>query len=112
MQLYRLVMELEDTMKSTRKILTIATCLLIGFGGSAWALFETNKELAKSAKITLSKAVKTATEMAPGKAVEAQIGEEDDRTVYWIEVVDSKNTTRTIYVDAETGKVVNMEKDD
>ncbi len=98
-------------MNISRKVLPIATCLLIGFGGSAWAFFETNKELVKSATITLSEAVKTAAEMAPGKAVEAQIGEEDDRVVYWIEVVDSKNTTRTVYVDAETGKVVNMEKD-
>ncbi|GJL61988.1 MAG: hypothetical protein NPIRA04_06420 [Nitrospirales bacterium] len=98
-------------MITTSRVLTMTACLLFIWSGSTWAFFESNKELSKSAKVTLSEAVETAAEMAPGKAVEAQIGEEDDRVVYWIEVVDSKNATRTIYVDAETGKVVNMEKD-
>ncbi|GJL48792.1 PepSY domain-containing protein [Candidatus Nitrospira salsa] len=98
-------------MTITRKVLACTACLLFVWTGSTWAFFESNKELSKSAKVTLSEAVETAAEVAPGKAVEAQIGEEDDRVVYWIEVIDAKNATRTIYVDAETGKVVNVEKD-
>ncbi|WP_447968137.1 PepSY domain-containing protein [Nitrospira sp. M1] len=98
-------------MRHIRQVVIWTACLLFVWSGSTWAFFETNKELVKSAKVTLSEAVEKAAEIAPGKAVEAQIGEEDDRVVYWIEVVDSKNATRTIYVDAETGNVVNMEKD-
>ncbi len=98
-------------MTMTSRVFTTTACLLTLWAGSALAFFESNKELAKSAKITLSEAVKLAADMAPGKAVEAQIGEENDRVVYWVQVVNSKNTTRTIYVDAATGKVVNMEKD-
>ena len=93
------------------KVSAFTLCFLILWGGSSWAFFETNKELAKSAKITLSEAVKQAADMVPGKAVEAQIGEEDDRVVFWVQVVDSKHVIRTVYVDAETGKVVNIEKD-
>ena len=98
-------------MKNSITLFVVGVCFLAVSGGSAWGFFETNKELAKSAKITLAEAVKKAADIAPGKAVEAQIGEEDDRVVYWIEVLDSKNATRTVYVDAETGNVVNIEKD-
>ena len=45
-------------------------------GSSAWALFETNKELLKSATITRDKAVLAAVDAMPGKAVEAELGKE------------------------------------
>ena len=69
----------------------------------AWALFETNKELA-SAKITLDEAVKQAVKAVPGKAVEADIGKEDGRTVYKVEIIDTNNKTQNVYVDAVNGQ--------
>ena len=61
----------------------IAVMLTASLGiGPAWALFETNKQLAESATITMDQAVKTAVSAVPGKAVEAQLGKEDGRTVY------------------------------
>ena len=45
-------------------------------GSSAWALFETNKELSKSATITRDEAVLAVVEAMPGKAVEAELGKE------------------------------------
>lgn len=81
----------------------IAALLMAGLtGSSAWALFETNKELAQSATVTLDKAVQAAVAAMPGKAVEAEIGKEEGRTVYKVEIVDSNNKTQKVYVDAQT----------
>jgi uncharacterized membrane protein YkoI len=71
--------------------------------GSAWALFETNKELVANAKVPLEEAVKSATKMVPGKAAEADLGKDDGRTIWKIEIIDHNNKSQTVYVDAQTG---------
>jgi len=76
----------------------------------AWALFETNKQLAESAKIPMEQAIRTATGEVPGKAVEAQLGKEDGKTVYEIDIIDSSKKERTVYIDAQTGQVIKVEK--
>ncbi|MCE3224158.1 MAG: exported protein of unknown function [Nitrospira sp.] len=70
----------------------------------AWALFETNKQLVSGAKITLEEAIHHALKSVPGKAVEAEIGKEDGRTVYEVEIIDSANKTQKVYVDAQSGQ--------
>jgi uncharacterized membrane protein YkoI len=86
-----------------RKI--IAMALLSGVMASpAWALFETNKQLAATATVTLEDAVRHALKAVPGKAVEAEIGKEDGRTVYEVEIIDSNNKTQKVYVDAQSGQ--------
>jgi len=87
----------------------IAAMLALSLGvGQAWALFETNKKLAESARIPMDQAVKQATTEVPGKAVEAQLGKEDGRTVYEIDIIDSSNKERTVYIDAQTGKTMKV----
>ncbi|BCA55704.1 exported protein of unknown function [Nitrospira sp. KM1] len=71
----------------------------------SWALFESNKELSKGASVTLDKAVQAAVAAMPGKAVEAQIGREEGRTVYKVEIIDNGDKTRMVYVDAQTMQV-------
>ena len=89
----------------------IAALLAASLGiGPAWALFETNKQLAESATITMDQAVKTAVATVPGKAVEAQMGKEDGRTVYEIDIIDSSKKERTVYIDAQTGKTLKIDK--
>ena len=78
----------------------IATTLA---AGSAWALFETNKDLIASAKIPLEEAVKSAIKVVPGKAAEADLGKDDGRTIWKIEIIDHNNKSQTVYVDAQTG---------
>jgi uncharacterized membrane protein YkoI len=81
----------------------VAVVLMAGLmGSSAWALFETNKELAKSATVTLDKAVQAAVAAVPGKAVEAELDKEEGRTVYKVEIIDNTNKTKKVYVDAQT----------
>ncbi len=83
----------------------IAIALLSGVMASpAWALFETNKQLAATATVTLEDAVRHALKAVPGKAVEAEIGKEDGRTVYEVEIVDASNKTQKVYVDAQSGQ--------
>jgi uncharacterized membrane protein YkoI len=71
--------------------------------GQAWALFETNKELVASAKVTMEEAVKSAIKAVPGKAAEADLGKDDGRTIWKIEIIDNNNKSQTVYVDAQTG---------
>jgi uncharacterized membrane protein YkoI len=87
--------------------LAVAASLSVG---QAWALFETNKELAESAQITMEQAIKTALAAVPGKAVEAQLGKEDGRTVYEIDIIDSSKKERTVYVDAQSGKTMKIDR--
>lgn len=69
----------------------------------AWALFETNKELVAGAKVPLEEAVKSAIKAVPGKAAEADLGKDDGRTIWKIEIIDHNNKSQTVYVDAQTG---------
>lgn len=71
--------------------------------GPAWALFETNKELVASAKVTMEEAVKSAIKAVPGKAAEADLGKDDGKTIWKIEIIDNNNKSQTVYVDAQTG---------
>lgn len=71
----------------------------------AWALFESDKELSDKARITMIQALKTAEKTVPGKPVEVNMGKDDGRVVYKIEIIDKNKNTKKVYIDAETGKV-------
>ena len=49
-------------------------------------------------------AIKTTEQARPGKAVEVNMGKDDGRVVYKIEIIVEKNTHK-VYVDALIGKV-------
>jgi uncharacterized membrane protein YkoI len=86
-----------------RKILLAAVMVTL-VSSPAWAIFETNKDLVKTAKITLEEAVRNALKLVPGKAVEAEIGTESGRTVYEVEIIDQNNKNQNVLVDAQTGQ--------
>ena len=83
----------------------ILSAIIVGAlsAGSAWALFETNKELIASAKVPMEDAIKSAIKAVPGKAAEADLGKDDGRTIWKIEIIDHNNKSQTVYVDAQTG---------
>lgn len=76
----------------------------------AWALFESSKDLAASASVTMQEAVRTAVQALPGKAVEAQLGKEEGRVVYEVKIIDTQAKTRTVYVDALSGQAMKIEQ--
>ncbi|HSA84601.1 MAG TPA: PepSY domain-containing protein [Nitrospira sp.] len=86
-----------------RKIILAAVMVTL-VSSPAWALFETNKDLVNTAKISLEEAVKNALKLVPGKAVEAEIGTESGRTVYEIEIIDQNHKSQNVLVDAQTGQ--------
>ncbi len=86
-----------------RKII-LAAAIATLVSSPAWAIFETNKDLVKTAKITLEEAVRNALKLVPGKAVEAEIGTESGRTVYEVEIIDQNNKNQNVLVDAQTGQ--------
>ncbi|MGH7233798.1 MAG: PepSY domain-containing protein [Nitrospiraceae bacterium] len=92
-----------------RYVIALALAASLGIG-QAWALFETNKELAESASITMDEAIKAAVAVVPGTAVEAQLGKEDGRTVYEIDIIDATKKERTVYVDARSGKTMKIDR--
>ena len=71
----------------------------------AWALFETEKTLSEKATVSMIDALKTAELQVPGKPVEVNMGKDDGRVVYKIEIIDTAKKTRHVYVDAQTGKI-------
>ncbi|MBA3964588.1 MAG: PepSY domain-containing protein [Nitrospirales bacterium] len=78
----------------------------------AWAMFGDDKaELLQGTKITLVEAVQTALTNVKGKAFDAELEKEDGRTVFEVKVIDETGATREIYVDAQTGTVLKIEKD-
>jgi uncharacterized membrane protein YkoI len=88
-----------------KKIISVGLALMLGaVAGPAWALFESDRTLSEKATVSMIDAIKTAEQAKPGKTVEANIGKDDKRVVYKIEIVDAK-TTHHVYVDAMTGKV-------
>ena len=86
-----------------KKVLAVALLSSV-IASPAWALFETNKDLVAGAKITMEEAVRNAVKAVPGKAVEAEIGKEDGRTVFEVEIIDANNKKQKVYVDAQTGQ--------
>jgi uncharacterized membrane protein YkoI len=50
-------------------------------------------------------ALKIAQKEVPGKPVEVNMGKDDGRVVYKIEIIDKNKKTKHVYIDAETGKV-------
>jgi len=85
-----------------KKLILTSMALAIA-AGPAWALFETNKELISGAKINLEDAIRSAIKEVPGRAAEADLGKNDGRTVWKIEVIDKNNKSQTVYVDAQSG---------
>ena len=91
-----------------KAILSVGVALILG--GTvvpALALFETDRALSEKASVSMVDAIKTAEQARPGKTVEVNMGKDDGRVVYKIEIVDGKNTHK-VYVDAMTGKVLEI----
>ena len=83
----------------------LLSAIIVGIlsAGQAWALFETNKELIAGAKVPMEEAIRSAIKIVPGKAAEADLGKDEGRTIWKIEVIDKHNKSQTVYVDAQTG---------
>ena len=60
----------------------------------------------RHASVTLAQAAQIAETNGPGRAVGAQLRQSGTRVFYEIEIIDNTNKSRSIRVDAETGKII------
>ena len=60
----------------------------------------------RHASVTLAQAVQIAEASESGRAVGAELKQSGTRVFYEIELVDSGNRSRSVRVDAETGKII------
>jgi uncharacterized membrane protein YkoI len=60
----------------------------------------------RHATITLSQAAEIAETQASGRAVGAELGQSGNHVFYDVEIIDTRNQSRHLHVDAETGKIV------
>ncbi len=94
-----------------RLSLVVLIYFMCGSVGTALALFDSKKELVNSAKLTMAEAIDAAVQAVPGKAVEAYIDKEDDRTVFEVEIISDQGGTKEVYIDAQTGSARKIEHD-
>ena len=95
----------------TNAVLQASVPLLIAVSPApASALFESNKELAGQARISMAEAITIAERTIPGKPVHVELGKDGDHTVYRVEVRDRAKKSRWVYVDTMTGAVTEAKR--
>ena len=88
-----------------KAIIPVGLAIMLGAAVvPAWAMFESDRALSEKATVSMVDAIKTAEQAKPGKTDEVDMGKDDGRVVYKIEIIDGK-TTHKVYVDAMTGKI-------
>ena len=83
------------------------------------AILETEKEdkskkagLFQAETLSLDKASKVALADMPGKVIEAELEKDDDETVWEIELVNANNEIYEYEINANTGAILESERDD
>lgn len=62
-------------------------------------------------KITMLEALKTATELVPGRVVEAELEDEEDIIFYEIEIISSDGMIVEVQVDANSGQIIKQARE-
>jgi uncharacterized membrane protein YkoI len=68
------------------------------------------EKLAKEARISQEQATRTAESSVGGRAKETHLERENGRTVYEVELVDRNDNTQTVWVDAQTGRIIKKDR--
>ncbi|MBU8880688.1 PepSY domain-containing protein [Bacillus sp. FJAT-29790] len=69
-------------------------------------------DLVKKVKIKEAESIKIALEKVPGTLKDVELEDEDGTIVYGVEIKAKDGSQQDVKVDAQTGKVINVEKDD
>lgn len=110
-------------MKRKRVYATVLCLLMAGLAGGTGSLLagEGDKKIeveevsvaekvkwAKATKVPLAEALKTAMANTAGQAIEAEIESINGRLVYEVEIVTPDGNVVEIYIDPQTGKLIEM----
>ncbi len=66
-------------------------------------------EMATTAKISIDQAIKSASEKAPGKVIEAELEKKHGKTVWEVEMLTTDGKIIEVHVDADSGSVIDTE---
>ncbi len=107
-------------MKQLLGMMAVAIGAMLVLNGPAWSdgkgkgkkdESKETVEMAAKAKVTIEEAIKTASEKVAGKVVEAELEMKHDKAVWEVEVVTAENKVMEVYIDAESGAVIDMEEE-
>jgi len=97
-------------------LFTFAIVLTAGtltIGGLAYADGKGKDEkanMAAAAKVTIEQAIKTASDKAPGKIIEAELETKHNKLVWEVEVLTAEKKVMEVHIDAATGAVIDVEE--
>ena len=100
------------------KIIGMRVALLVVLIGSALVLsvpaWSDEKEgkaadMAKTAKVTIDQAIKTASEKVAGTVIEAELEHKHKKVIWEVEIVGADGKVTEVHVDADTGAVIDTE---
>ncbi|MEO5631884.1 MAG: PepSY domain-containing protein [Nitrospiraceae bacterium] len=63
-------------------------------------------EFGRTARISIEQAIQTAKQQVSGKVIEAELEEEHGKRVWEVEIMTADDRIRKVYVDSETGGIV------
>ena len=102
-------------MKKLYTLMGIAVAALLitqgAFAGKTRDEEKNEAAFVQQVKITLDAAVNAALQAVPGKAVRAELENENNLPVYGIEIVKPDNQMVDVKVDADNGKVLKVKND-
>ena len=67
-------------------------------------------DLAKTAKVTIQDAIKTASEKMAGTVIEAELERKHGKTVWEVEIVGADGKVTEVHIDAASGAVIDTEE--
>jgi len=108
------------TMQQIVIALAVVGGLVLALGNQAWTDEKIRKkkdepkdkiEMAAS-KVTIEQAVRTASEKVHGTVIEAELERRLGKLVWEVEVVTPENRLLTVHVDADSGRVLDVEEEE
>jgi len=106
------------TIQKIMLALTVSGSLVLALGNQAWSDEKPGKrkgvvqdkiEMA-TAKVTIEQAVRTASEKVHGTVIEAELERRLGKLVWEVEVVTPEHRLLTVHVDADSGRVLDVEE--
>lgn len=67
-------------------------------------------DMAKTAKVTIDQAIKTASEKVAGTVIEAELEHKHGKVIWEVEIVGVDGKVTEVHVDADSGAVIDTEQ--
>ena len=68
-------------------------------------------EMAAAAKVTIERAIKTASDKVAGTVIEAELETKHNKLIWEVEVITAEHKTMEVHIDADSGDVIDVEEE-